>query len=87
MSHILAIDLGKFNSVFCWHNASAGEVVFRTAKTTPAVMRYGVEYQKRSEQEFEIDHRKRLERSLHRRAREMGYTLTKIEPPAEPQPA
>ena len=39
MSLILAIDLGKYNSVFCWLEANSGEVEFRTAKTTPAVLR------------------------------------------------
>ena len=39
MSRILAVDLGKFNSVLCWYDATSGEVVFRTAKTTPAVLR------------------------------------------------
>ena len=39
MSLILAIDLGKYNSVLCAFAESTGEVEFRTAKTTPAVMR------------------------------------------------
>ena len=42
-----------------------------------------------SEAGFETDHRQRLEKSLHRRAKELCYELRKIEPPAEaePQPA
>ena len=32
MSLILAIDLGKYNSVFCGLDTSSGEVEFRTAK-------------------------------------------------------
>jgi transposase len=39
MSAILAIDLGKFNSVFCWLDPDGGEVAFRTAKTTPDAVR------------------------------------------------
>ena len=39
MSFILAIDLGKYNSVFCGFDTCSGEVEFRTAKTTPAVLR------------------------------------------------
>lgn len=39
MSGILAIDLGKFNSVFCWFDPNTGEVDFRTAKTTPDAVR------------------------------------------------
>jgi len=32
-----------------------------------------------------IEHRKRMEKNLHRRARELGYELKKIDP--APQPA
>ncbi len=32
---ILAIDLGKDNSVFCLYHAHSGEVAFRSAPTTP----------------------------------------------------
>ena len=47
------------------------------------VLRYGVEYQKRSEEEFTAEHRKRMEKNLHRRAKELGYEWKKIEVPAE----
>ena len=33
---ILAIDLGKFNSVLCWYEPATRATAFRTAKTTPA---------------------------------------------------
>ena len=33
---ILAIDLGKFNSVLCWYEPGTREAAFRTARTTPA---------------------------------------------------
>ena len=33
---ILAIDLGKFNSVLCWYEPGTRVVEFRTAKATPA---------------------------------------------------
>src|SRR5262245_54340942 len=36
---ILAIDLGKFNSVFCWYEPDARTAVFRTAPTTPEDLR------------------------------------------------
>ena len=39
MSTILAIDLGKYNSVFCWLDTASGEAAFRTAKTSPASLR------------------------------------------------
>ncbi len=31
---ILAVDLGKFNSVLCWFHTSSGELRFRTIRTT-----------------------------------------------------
>jgi len=46
-------------------------------------MRYGVAYQKRSEEEFTTEHSERQEKNLHRRAKEMGYELKKIEMPAD----
>lgn len=39
MGAILAIDLGKFNSIFSWLNPVPGGVEFRTAKTTPTSSR------------------------------------------------
>lgn len=36
MSVILAVDLGKYKSVFCWYDTGSGEARFRTASTTPA---------------------------------------------------
>jgi transposase len=60
----------------------------KLARIFYTVMRYGVEYQKRSEEEFEIEHRKRMEKNLHRRAKELGYELRKIETTAsEPSTA
>jgi len=58
----------------------------KLARIFYTVMRYGVEYQKRSEEEFVIEHRKRMEKNLHRRAKELGYELRKIETPASEQP-
>jgi len=40
-------------------------------------------YQKRIEEEFVVDHQKRMEKNLHRRAKELGYELKKIEMPAD----
>ncbi len=36
---ILAIDLGKFNSVLCHFDTETREATFRTVKTTPAILR------------------------------------------------
>ena len=61
----------------------------KLARIFYTVLRYGVAYQKRSEEEFVVDHQKRMEKNLHRRAKELGYELRKVERPAEaePQPA
>jgi transposase len=36
---ILAVDLGRFNSVLCWYEPATKEVTFRTAATAPADLR------------------------------------------------
>ena len=36
---ILAIDLGKFNSVLCWYEPATKATEFRTIKTTPELLR------------------------------------------------
>ena len=36
---ILALDLGKFNSVFCWYEPISRSTTFRTVKTTPEDLR------------------------------------------------
>ena len=36
---ILAIDLGKFNSVLCWYEPISRSTTFRTVKTTPEELR------------------------------------------------
>jgi transposase len=38
-SAILAVDLGKFNSVFCWYDPDTRGATFRTARTTPDDLR------------------------------------------------
>ena len=69
--------------------AGTGETAHKLARIFYTVLRYGVAYQKRSEEEFVVDHQKRMEKALHRRAKELGYELRKVERPAEaePQPA
>jgi len=39
MSVILAIDLGKFNSVFCWYDPATKASTFRTVRTGEAEFR------------------------------------------------
>jgi len=49
----------------------------KLARILYTVMRYGVAYQKQSEEAFVTEHRERQEKNLHRRARELGYELVK----------
>ena len=39
MSTILAIDLGKYNSIPCWYDSITHEAVYRTVATTPELLR------------------------------------------------
>jgi len=43
----------------------------KLARIFYTVMRYGVAYQKRSEEAFTTEHRERQEKNLHRRAKEI----------------
>ena len=69
---------------------SSGEAIKATAhkvaRIFDTVMRYGVEYQKRSDEEFVIEHRTQMGKNRHRRAKELGYELRSIETPASEQP-
>lgn len=47
------------------------------------LMRHGIAYMRKEEAAYAEQVRDRLERQLHRRARELGYELTKIEPTLE----
>jgi hypothetical protein len=44
-------------------------------------VRFGVGYLRQTEAEYQAQHREKQEKALHRRARELGYKLEKIEPP------
>ena len=59
----------------------------KLAQIFDTVMRYGVAYQKQSEEEFVIAHRKRMEKNLHRRAKELGLELRKVGLADEVHPA
>jgi transposase len=48
------------------------------------LMRYGLAYVKQEEAAYAEQVRERLEKQLRRRARELGFELTKIEPPVAP---
>ena len=59
----------------------------KLARIVYALLRYGLVYQKRSEEEFVVNHRKQVEKNLHRRAKELGFELKKIEPPPSEPPS
>ena len=53
-------------------------------------MRFGLEYTRREEAAYAEQVRARLEKQLHRRARELGFAVVRIDPPkaaVEPSPA
>jgi transposase len=54
----------------------------KLARIVYNLMRYGLAYVKQTEAAYAAQVRERLERQLQRRARELGFELKKIEPPA-----
>jgi transposase len=54
----------------------------KLARIVYHLVRYGVAYMKQTEEAYAEQTRARMEKQLQRRARELGYTLTKIEPAA-----
>ena len=58
----------------------------KLARIVYNLMRYGVAYVQREEEAYAAQVRQRLERQLHRRAKELGFTVARIEPPADPSP-
>jgi hypothetical protein len=46
-------------------------------------MRYGEAYVKQTEKQYAAEVRERQEKQLARRAKELGFELKKVEPPAE----
>jgi transposase len=55
----------------------------KLARIVYNLMRYGVAYMQKEEAAYAAEVRERQERSLHRRAKEMGFALVKLEPPTE----
>ena len=54
---------------------------------TRNIVRDGIAYQKKTEDEYAEQHRERQEKNLHRRAKELGDELTKLDaPPPEEAP-
>ncbi|MGL4421001.1 MAG: hypothetical protein ACRCZF_10085 [Gemmataceae bacterium] len=56
----------------------------KLARIVYSLVRFGGEYVKQSQSEYESLNRDRLERSLRKRAKELGYeVMKKVEPVAE----
>jgi transposase len=56
----------------------------KLARIVYNLMRYGLAYMQQTEAAYAEQVRQRLEKQLRRRAKEMGFELTKIEPTVEP---
>jgi transposase len=59
----------------------------KLARIVYHLMRFGMGYVKQTEDAYAEQVRERLEKQLRRRAKELGFEVTKVEPPAEPTPA
>jgi transposase len=57
-------------------------VAHKLARIVYHLVRFGAAYLKQTEEVYAAQVRERLDKQLHRRARELGYTLTKVEAPA-----
>ena len=56
----------------------------KLARIVYNLMRYGAAYARQEEAAYAAQVRDRVERQLRRRAKELGYELTRVGPPAEP---
>jgi hypothetical protein len=57
----------------------------KLARIVYHLMRYGLAYVHQTEADYAEQVRARLEKQLHRRAKELGFELRKIEPPVPVQ--
>ena len=55
----------------------------KLARIVYNLMRFGVAYAKREESAYADEVRHRTERAFHRRAKELGYEVKKVEAPVE----
>ena len=53
----------------------------KLARVVYHLVRYGAAYVKKTEEEYAEQVRGRVERAFHRRAKELGYEVRKVEPP------
>ena len=66
------------------HVRSAGLRYNGWARVVYALMRHGVGYVKQSQEAYAEHTRAKVEKQFHRRAKELGYEVRKIEPPPAP---
>jgi transposase len=59
----------------------------KLARIVYYLMRYGVAYVKQQEEAYAAQVRERLEKQLHRRAKELGFAVVRIEAATQPVPA
>jgi len=59
----------------------------KLARIVYNLMRFGLEYTKKDEAAYTEQVRTRLEKQLHRRAKELGFAVVRLEAPAEVAPA
>lgn len=59
----------------------------KLARIVYHLVRFGAAYVKRTEDEYAAQVHHRVERAFHRRAKELGYEVRKVEPPAPAEPA
>ena len=59
----------------------------KLARIVYALMRHGVGYVKQTEHVYAEQTRQKLEKQFHRRAKELGFEVRKIEPVTPPSPA
>ena len=60
--------------------ASRSATAHKLARVVYALMRHGVGYVRQTEQAHAEQTRQRMEKQFHRRAKELGYEVTKVEP-------
>jgi transposase len=72
-----------------WGPKAITATAHKLARIMYALVRYGGEYVKQSQEDYELQNRERLERGLRKRAKELGYEVVKKPDPAvaEPVPA
>jgi hypothetical protein len=59
----------------------------KLARIVYYLMRYGLAYVKQQEEAYAAQVRERLEKQLHRRAKELGFAVVRIEAATQPVPA